>query len=262
MFPSRGYFVDLAANDWRAKSNSYSLERYDGWQGLCIEANDEYWHGHLNRTCELVSAVVSDRRDQIIQFVRQGVFGGIVAPGTDRQNANATTADIREYYSVDIAEIFRYVQAPKVIEYFSLDVEGAESLIFPYLPFNTHTIYSITIERPRTDVLEVLKNEGYVEVGILGNFGDTMYLNRRTPNFKAVLRTGQRAITKITLKKHIITDSDIRPVRQTNRKTNKSQAIGVRCPFFSSRCAQFDLLPWSASYEDVSSIICRFDDCR
>ena len=38
MFPDGGhFFIDLAANDWRRIPNSYSLETYDGWSGICIE---------------------------------------------------------------------------------------------------------------------------------------------------------------------------------------------------------------------------------
>ena len=56
MFPWSGYFIDLAANDWKYLSNTYSLERYGGWNGLCIEPNSIYWEGYLNRRCMQVRA--------------------------------------------------------------------------------------------------------------------------------------------------------------------------------------------------------------
>jgi hypothetical protein len=38
-----GYFVDLAANDAVQISNTYALETFFDWDGLCIEPNPEYW---------------------------------------------------------------------------------------------------------------------------------------------------------------------------------------------------------------------------
>lgn len=39
---TNGYFVDLAANDATVLSNTYSLERYFGWQGLCVSTRTYY----------------------------------------------------------------------------------------------------------------------------------------------------------------------------------------------------------------------------
>ena len=40
---TNGYFIDLASNDATVLSNTYSLERYFDWNGLCIEPNPIYW---------------------------------------------------------------------------------------------------------------------------------------------------------------------------------------------------------------------------
>ena len=37
-----GYFVDLAANQYRDSSNTYVLEYFNKWRGVCIEANPMY----------------------------------------------------------------------------------------------------------------------------------------------------------------------------------------------------------------------------
>jgi hypothetical protein len=46
------FFVDLAANDAEALSNSLLLER-NGWEGLCIEPSPVYWYrlAHWRRYC-------------------------------------------------------------------------------------------------------------------------------------------------------------------------------------------------------------------
>jgi hypothetical protein len=57
-----GYFVDLAANDAVSLSNTYSLERYWGWKGVCIEPNPIYWHNlSAYRSCTKIAAVVGSK---------------------------------------------------------------------------------------------------------------------------------------------------------------------------------------------------------
>jgi hypothetical protein len=81
-------------------------------------------------------------------------------------------------YTEGLDEILSQTQAPNVIHYFSLDVEGAESVVFKHIPFDKYSIYAFTIERPTKDILQILMQQNYVEVGILGAFGDTMFLSR------------------------------------------------------------------------------------
>ena len=60
---TNGYFVDLAANDAIQLSNTYSLERDWGWNGVCIEPNPIYWHNlSAFRSCDTIAAVVGSRR--------------------------------------------------------------------------------------------------------------------------------------------------------------------------------------------------------
>jgi hypothetical protein len=62
---TNGFFIDLAANDAVQLSNTYALERYYHWQGVCIEPNPMYWYNLTAfRTCVIVGAVVGDQRMQ------------------------------------------------------------------------------------------------------------------------------------------------------------------------------------------------------
>ena len=56
---SDGYFVDLASNDYKALSNSYTLEQWNDWKGVCIEPNPMYLQGLLaNRKCKVFTCAV------------------------------------------------------------------------------------------------------------------------------------------------------------------------------------------------------------
>jgi hypothetical protein len=62
---TNGYFIDLAANDAVQLSNTYALERFYHWKGVCIEPNPMYWYNLTAfRTCVIIGAVVGDQRMQ------------------------------------------------------------------------------------------------------------------------------------------------------------------------------------------------------
>jgi hypothetical protein len=51
-----GFFVDLAATDGVALSNTYILEKHFGWTGICIEPNPEFYTKlQNNRNCICVN---------------------------------------------------------------------------------------------------------------------------------------------------------------------------------------------------------------
>ena len=51
---NNGFFVDLAANDWKQLSNTLMLELWNNWAGICIEPVSAHWVGLLsNRKCKI-----------------------------------------------------------------------------------------------------------------------------------------------------------------------------------------------------------------
>ena len=251
MFPWSGYFIDLAANDWKYLSNTYSLERYGGWNGLCIEPNSIYWEGYLNRRCMMVSAVISNSNDDLIQFATGNeAFGGIIDTDSAKVRPKEKFKkrnEVKKFYTVNISNIFEKFAVPSTIQYISLDVEGAEERIIESFPWIAYTVLAFTIERPSKKVLEILEDENFVEIGVLGHFGDTMYLNKKVPAFQEVLKKGQIEITKIEKKINEVSKEDIYPVR--NMRTSRAQ--GVRCPYYMGDSCQKPLLHYDANYEIV-----------
>ena len=152
-----GYFVDLESNDATELSNSYALETFHGWNGLCVEANPDYWAQLAFRKCEVVGAVVGQNRMEEIEFnfgnkskLNGGMFGGIVNDAMDNtvKSANADTHILVKRYTVPLKEIFERHGAPKTIDYFSLDVKGAETYVMSGFPFREYKFRTMSIERP------------------------------------------------------------------------------------------------------------------
>jgi FkbM family methyltransferase len=65
-----GYFLDVGSYHYSIGSNTYYLEKYLGWEGIAIDANEEYALGYKeNRPKTLFfSLFVSDRSDESIDF--------------------------------------------------------------------------------------------------------------------------------------------------------------------------------------------------
>lgn len=197
-----GYFVDLAANDGSIHSNTFALELYGNWSGLCIEPNFRYIPSHLMRKCTFASSVISDVDGDSVSFLLDGGFGGIVDSDTDNKHVeNKKRTHARNFETVSIQTIIRDFNVPNTIDYFSLDVEGAEERVINGFPFDSHKVYVFTIERPNQRVRKILFEHDYAEVGVLGNFGDIMYMLRTMPGFDTSMKSAQTLMMELCSKR-------------------------------------------------------------
>lgn len=183
-----GYFVDLASNDATYISNTYGLETNHGWNGLCLEANPKYWARLAYRKCTVVGAIVGSKRMEEVTFnfgtedsmqvtiqapkgIESGMLGGII--GFDnKQNDKVVSA---KRYTVPLSEIFQRHNVPPVIDYFSFDVEGAESFVMAAFPFDQYTFRVLTVERPKPDLKALLQSKGYEFIKMMSSWGEELW---------------------------------------------------------------------------------------
>ena len=181
----QGFFIDLAANHAIKLSNTLALERNVDWKGICVEANPMYWYDLSKyRTCQIFGAVVGGTRDQEMEFVfpinvdhkDMAVHGGIL--GFDNQENDTKFPTKREKIrTVTLLEILERAAAPTAIDYLSLDVEGAESLIMKDFPFEKYTIKILTVERPKEDLQALLREKGYEFIKTISYFQETLWVH-------------------------------------------------------------------------------------
>jgi hypothetical protein len=76
---------------------------------------------------------------------------------------------------------------PDVIDYMSLDIEGAEEWVFETFPWHRYTVLVLTVERPKEKLVEMLKSHGYIYVCDHGDFGDQMWLHSTFPDMQPVI---------------------------------------------------------------------------
>lgn len=164
---TNGYFLDISANDPIKISNTYALETYYNWTGICVEPNPKYWEGLSYRKCDVVAAVLGQSRDKEVTFKfpnRAAPQGGIIGTQFDNKNPSKFTNEDKLRYTVTLEEVLHRFGSPKVIDYLSLDVEGSEEYILAKFPFDKYQFHLITIERPSDHLRQVLRDNDYLEL--------------------------------------------------------------------------------------------------
>lgn len=183
---TNGYFVDLAANHWKDISNTFSLEYYNQWKGVCIEPNPMYLEGLLaNRRCKVFTNPVSKNNGEKIDFRFDGVFGGMVGEEFDNKKLDIPPQDsfVVQLETVNLTTILDYANAPSEIDYLSLDVEGAEFYVFSSVDYSKYQFMVISLERPLHNIHRLLISNGYRYLITIGIFGETIYLHNKHYRF-------------------------------------------------------------------------------
>ena len=170
------YFVDLAANDAISLSNTFKLEQL-GWDGLCIEPNPIYWYRLSHRKCAVAGAFVGGKTDmqQVDVSLSNNVLGGIIGDEFDNKEEEDKKKETR--FTVSMKSLFQKFNVPRRIDYFSLDVEGAEELIMKGFPFDDYTVHFMTVERPKPELQKLLRDHDYHLALQIANWGETLWVH-------------------------------------------------------------------------------------
>lgn len=158
----KGFFIDLAANYPVFISNTVALERDHGWEGLCIEPRSEEWMGLAFRQCTVIGAVLGKEKNEEITFTHHEIPGhaGIVGKGLANKPGETSSEMTEKRRTATMQDILSRFNAPKVIDYFSLDVEGAEELVLSAFPFKEYKILTLSVEHPSKKVVSLLTKNG------------------------------------------------------------------------------------------------------
>jgi FkbM family methyltransferase len=192
-YKTRGYFVDLAATDGIKINNTYLMESKLDWEGICIEPSPLFFDQlKKNRNCNLSNDVIDYKNDNEVIFrIDNGELGGIVDDDTDN-NYRIRAEQLKEATTITkktktLEFILNKFNAPSVIDYLSLDVEGAESRVLKDFAFDKYTFLSLTIERPIVELENALFDNDYVFVmkSKKKNF-DSFYVHKSIPNFEDI----------------------------------------------------------------------------
>lgn len=171
----KGYFVDIGAADGITASNSFMLEKWYKWNGICVDPNPVFAQSLLNCRDNPVSTLcVYSESGLIIPFkffdnpdsfygwnFRSGIstYVGEVFPEVSH--------DFREInvFTISLNDLLILYNAPKNIDYISLDTEGSEYEILRTFDFNKYNVKCFTIEHAhspiRNHIYELMISNGY-----------------------------------------------------------------------------------------------------
>jgi len=180
--PSRpGFYVELGANDGVTGSNTLFLELFRGWRGLLIEP--------VSESFRLLSRNRSSKRNHLVRaacvsfgyasnWVEIAVANLMSTPlGLDSDisdpiahatagltySKHLTELRIEKVPAATLTEILREHRGPRVIDFLSLDVEGAELEVLKGVDFLDFEIRLILVEAREPDrIIEFLAVRDYI----------------------------------------------------------------------------------------------------
>lgn len=168
-----GFFVEFGATNGVTNSNTWLLEKKFNWSGILAEPNP-LWHAELSksRTAAIDHRCVSSSTGKVVTFLTTNSsdpelssiaefssgdhFAGIRALGTK----------IR-VETVSLNDLLRQHNAPRQIDYMSIDTEGSEYEILSQFDFSSHAISLMSVElngKTEPQIEALLNEKGYVRV--------------------------------------------------------------------------------------------------
>ena len=165
-----GYFVEIGAYDGVSMSNTYLLEHEYDWKGICVECNPLHFSNLLkNRpNCINYNWAVFNEDDKIMKFIDDDTGGcsGFVETNSHRHILHK---NIIEVTTRKLTTILEMANAPKFIEFLSLDTEGSEYDILQAHDFDQYLFGYICIEHNfievnRQKIRKLLESKGYIFV--------------------------------------------------------------------------------------------------
>jgi FkbM family methyltransferase len=169
---SKGFFVEFGASDGLALSNSHLLEKRFGWTGVLCEPSTA-WHEALkqSRSCIIDTRCVYSVSGEKISFSEN--YLGELSAITAYAEPNASgilkrTTSSYEVETISLLDLLKEHNAPKFVDFLSIDTEGSEFEILRNFDFQSYRFGAICVEHNFADTREkinkLLLANGYVQV--------------------------------------------------------------------------------------------------
>lgn len=169
-FKRNGYFVEFGASNGINLSNTYLLEKEYGWTGILAEPAN-CWHHELrnNRNVHIETHCVWSESNQVLKFneVDSALLSTISSySNTDSHSKRRKNGKSYDVKTISLNDLLIKYDAPKEIDYLSIDTEGSEFEILNNFDFSKHHFRLITCEhnftKMREEIFQLLSHNGYV----------------------------------------------------------------------------------------------------
>lgn len=193
VFPGKknGFFVECGAVDGIGGSSCYALERYLGWNGICIEGHPKHIQNlKRNRKAKCLNVLLSnvDKKDHLYVYFenneqrsravasREEYYAMLEKFHEEYKNQQETLSPKRKHAlermlsksellkikSSTLETVLNKCNAPKIIDYLSIDIEGYEYNVLKNFPFDEYKIMALSVEGGSCD--DLLISKGYKHV--------------------------------------------------------------------------------------------------
>ena len=171
-FKKNGFFVEFGATNGLGLSNSHLMEKEFSWTGILAEPA-RCWHKELkkNRSCNIETDCVWKDSNSILSFNQVDIpeLSTIVSfSNTDSHSEARKSGETYEVNTISLSDLLKKYNAPKNIDYLSIDTEGSEYQILSHFNFSEFNFKVITCEHNytpmRQEIFSLLTQHGYVRV--------------------------------------------------------------------------------------------------
>lgn len=169
-FKRNGYFVEFGACDGVKFSNSWILENIFLWTGILVEPAKVWQNSiRLNRPKSIIDTrcVWKNSKSKLLfnevntpELSSIDLFSNLDIHGPSRKNGR-----LYEVGTVSLQDLLDQYNAPKEIDYLSIDTEGSEFEILKVFNFKKYKFKIITVEHNNTTqrplIHKLLTDNGY-----------------------------------------------------------------------------------------------------
>mgnify|MGYP002840905437 CR=1 FL=1 len=176
-----GFYIEMGAHDGIINSNSYYFEKNLNWNGVLIEPSNYFKELKKNRSSKnyfYKYICVPFNYKKKIAFEQIGPYSRSSELISSKYlkwhklkskvvKNNFPVNKIKYINTISLNELLRKSKAPKLIDFFSLDVEGSELKVLKGINFKEFNFRYLLIEISNIDsqvkiISKFLKDRGYV----------------------------------------------------------------------------------------------------
>ncbi len=184
-----GFYIELGANDGISQSNTLHFEKYKNWKGILIEPIKQKYDqcvkirskNNYFFNCACVSDEFKGNKIKLIYSNLRTMVDdekNLIDP-----NTHISKEDVKIYeknYEIEcetrtLNSILDEVNAPKLIDFFSLDTEGYEIEILKGINFAEYKFRFILIETPNINFVKKYLNSKKYELVDKLTFHDYLF---------------------------------------------------------------------------------------
>jgi FkbM family methyltransferase len=172
-----GFYIECGANDGVNQSNTWYFEKKLGWKGLLIEPIDTVFD-ELKKNRNKRNFFFQ-RALRPFNYKNKNVELKLDIKDTLSTRSTIDNVDTRvkiQVKSANLNSILNEIEAPKIIDFFSLDVEGDEFQVLKGISFKKYTFRYILVETYELNKLKnYLNKNGYKYVKKMSNRNDHLF---------------------------------------------------------------------------------------